>query len=63
MFTIEALTGKHLVFTLPRPLLTIIIMIIVELTGRRRQIPSVLAGEGEIFSTKDILSCGSVDTH
>ena len=56
MFTIEALTGKHLVLTLPRPLLIIIIMIIVELRGRRRQLPSVLAGQGEILGTKDILS-------
>ena len=37
-------------------------MIIVELSGRRRQSPIVLGGEGKSLATKDSLSVGSVDT-
>ena len=37
-------------------------MIIAELRGRGRQLPSVLGGEGEILGTKDILRLGPVDT-
>ena len=41
-----------------------IIMIIAELSGRRRQLPIVLRGEGESLGAKDILSRrGPVDTH
>ena len=48
-----------------RPLLRIIIMIIVEFSGRHRQSPSVLGGEGQSLGTctKDIVSWGLVDTH
>ena len=48
-----------------RPLLRIIIMIIAEFSGRHRQSPSVLGGEGQSLGTctKDIVSWGLVDTH
>ena len=40
-----------------------IIMIIAELSGRCRQSPIVLGGEGQSLGTKDALSIGPVDTH
>ena len=40
-----------------------IIMTIAELTGRCRQSPIVLGGEGESLGTKDALSIGPLDTH
>ena len=38
-------------------------MIIAELSGRCRQSPIVLGGEGQSLGTKDTLSIGSLDTH
>ena len=46
-----------------RPLLRMIIMIIAELSGRCRQSPIALGGEGQSFGTKDTLSIGPLDTH
>ena len=46
-----------------RPLLRMIIMIIEELSGRCRQSPIVLGGEGQSLGTKDALSIGPLDTH
>ena len=46
-----------------RPLLRMIIMIIAELSGRCRQSPIVLGGEGQSLGTKDALSIGPLDTH
>ena len=40
-----------------------IIMIIAELSGRCRQSPIVLGGEGQSLGTKDTLSIGPLDTH
>ena len=40
-----------------------IIMIIADLSGRRRQSPIVLGGDGQILGTKDALSIRPVDTH
>ena len=40
-----------------------IIMIIAELSGRCRQSPIVLGGEGQSLGTKDALSIGPLDTH
>ena len=40
-----------------------IIMIIAELGGGRRQSPIELGGEGQRLGTKDTPSIGSVDTH
>ena len=40
-----------------------IIMIIAELSGRCRQSPIVLGGEGQSLGTKDTLSIGPVHTH
>ena len=40
-----------------------IIMIIAELSGRRRQSLIVLGGEGQSLGTKDALNIGLVDTH
>ena len=37
-------------------------MIIAELSGRRRQSPIVLGGEGQSLGTKDVLNIGPVDT-
>ena len=64
--SVEALTGKYLVVNLPsciRPLLRMLIMIIVELIGRRRQSPILLGREGQSLGTKDTLNIGPVDTH
>ena len=38
-------------------------MIIAEFSGRRRQIPIVLGGEGQSLGTNDTFSIGPVDTH
>ena len=38
-------------------------MIIAELSGKCRQSPIVLAGEGQSLGTKDALSIGPLDTH
>ena len=38
-------------------------MIIAELSGRCRQSPTVLGGEGQSLGTKDALSIGPLDTH
>ena len=46
-----------------RPLLRMIIMTIAELSGRCRQSPIVLGGEGQSLGTKDALSIGPFDTH
>ena len=40
-----------------------IIMIIAELSGRCRQSPIVLGGEGQSLGTKDTLSIGPLETH
>ena len=45
------------------PLLRIIILLIAELSGRRRPLPSVLGGESQSLGTQDILSIAPVDTH
>ena len=37
------------------------IKLIAELSGRRRQSPSVLGGEGQSLGTQDILSIAPVD--
>ena len=38
-------------------------MIIAELSGRCRQSPIALGGEGQSLGTKDALSIGPLDTH
>ena len=38
-------------------------MIIAKLSGRCRQSPIVLGGEGQSLGTKDALSIGRADTH
>ena len=38
-------------------------MLIAELSGRRRQAPSVLGEEGQSLGTQDILSIAPVYTH
>ena len=59
---LEAMTGNYLVLSLPWPAESGL-TIIAELSGRHREPPSVLGGEGEIFGTEDILSWGPADTH